>query len=157
MFYLLVCVRLLPMKVRKGHPVFGSLLLCERICGMYVQVCILVCVCTHVCTNWTRMYVVLFSYYTWEWASHWAWSVVGSQQAPEIKLSPLSTELGYGSAGVCAIMPGFMWMLRSEPRTSFAQQVFLARVIYLTPCKKTILTKALLRRMAYLFNVWLIR
>lgn len=47
MFYLLVCVRLLPMKVRKGHPVFGSLLLCERICGMYVQVCILVCV--HAC------------------------------------------------------------------------------------------------------------
>lgn len=49
MFYLLVCV-CVPMEVRKGHCILSLGLCCcvnVYICGIYVQVCILVCMCIH--------------------------------------------------------------------------------------------------------------
>lgn len=50
-FYVLpacVCMCAYGGQNRALHPVIGSLLVCECICGMYVQVCILVCMCIHV-------------------------------------------------------------------------------------------------------------
>lgn len=135
MFYLLVCV-CVPMEVRIGHCILSlGLCCCVNVYVACMCRCVSLCVCAYMCTNWIRLYVVLFRYSLWERASHWTWSLVGSQQAQRYNCLHFPQSSACGSARVCAIMPGFfMWIPRSEPRASFVQQVFLARVISLTPC-----------------------
>lgn len=139
-FYVLpacVCMCAYGGQKRALHPVIGSLLLCECVYMWHVCAGVYPCVYVHTCvqTEWGCMLFCSVTPFEKELLTELeAWLAVNKPQRYNCLHFPQSSACG--STRVCAIMPGFfMWIPRSEPRTSLVQQAFLACVISLTPCK----------------------